>query len=149
MERLLRVSDPPKISSSFFFARSTRALFSPSAQRIASAKFDLPDPLGPMIAVMPGANSRVVLCTNDLNPVTVSVLNTALGALTPPSITFSSSSFTCSPRAATPPPRLPVRRASTPHCRARHDHPLPLQRRIRVDAPAQSRRAPDSSAVRD
>ena len=36
-----RVSDPAKMSSSFFFARSTRALFSPSAQRMASATFEL------------------------------------------------------------------------------------------------------------
>jgi hypothetical protein len=81
MPRLLRVSEPPKISSSFFFARRMRALFSPSAQRIASATFDLPLPFGPMIAVMPGANSRCVLCTNDLKPVIVSVFSTAFGAL--------------------------------------------------------------------
>ena len=41
---------------------------SPSAQRSASARFDLPEPLGPTTALMPGPNSTSVRSANDLNP---------------------------------------------------------------------------------
>ena len=121
IERAFRDSLPPKMSSSFLFARSTRALFSPSAQRIASAKFDLPLPFGPMIAVIPGANSRWVLCTKLLNPVTSRLFSTAFGAPTPPSMSFSASPARSSlmrgsqdregSRRPPPPPRASIARS--------------------------------------
>ena len=58
---------------------------------MASTMLVLPLPFGPMIAVIPGANSKWILCTKDLKPVIVSVFRTAFGAEAPPSMTFSSS----------------------------------------------------------
>src|SRR5207248_10674944 len=41
---------------------------SPSTQRGASTRFDLPHPLGPTIPLIPLENSRLVASTNDLKP---------------------------------------------------------------------------------
>ena len=35
--------------------------------------FDLPEPLGPTIAVTPGSKANVVGCANDLNPLSVTL----------------------------------------------------------------------------
>jgi len=35
---------------------------------IASTTFDLPQPFGPMMAVMPSSKSKVIRSANDLNP---------------------------------------------------------------------------------
>src|SRR5947209_13821750 len=45
---------------------------SPSAHRTASVMLDLPDPFGPMITAIPGANSNRVRFGNDLKPLGVS-----------------------------------------------------------------------------
>src|SRR3954471_21896098 len=47
---------------------------SPRAQSTASVMFDLPEPFGPMITAMPGANSSRVRFGNDLKPLSVSDL---------------------------------------------------------------------------
>ena len=44
------------------------ALCSPSIQRTASTKFDLPEPLGPTMAEMPGSKTRRVRSANVLKP---------------------------------------------------------------------------------
>src|SRR5690349_20191034 len=67
----LRFSDPAQITSSLLRIRSERPC-SPSAQRSASARFDLPDSLGPTTALMPGPNSTSVRSANDLKPWTLS-----------------------------------------------------------------------------
>jgi hypothetical protein len=48
--------------------RSSRADCSPSTQRTASETFDLPQPLGPTIAVTPSLKLRVTVSAKDLNP---------------------------------------------------------------------------------
>src|SRR5262245_26740826 len=48
--------------------RRLLALCSPRTQRTASTTLDLPEPLGPTTAVMPGGKSKAVLSANDLNP---------------------------------------------------------------------------------
>src|SRR5687767_10589749 len=48
--------------------RRRRGACSPIAQRMASTTFDLPQPLGPTIAVMPGWNAKLVLSTKLLKP---------------------------------------------------------------------------------
>jgi hypothetical protein len=53
-----RADDPWKITSSIFAPRSRRARCSPSTQRTASDTLDLPQPLGPTMAVTPGSNVR-------------------------------------------------------------------------------------------
>src|SRR5688572_27931501 len=62
-----RADEPAKITSSERRVRSVRPC-SPSVQRSASARFDLPLPLGPTTALMPGPNSTVVRSANDLKP---------------------------------------------------------------------------------
>src|SRR5579883_3557228 len=64
----LRFSFPAKITSSIFPERRLLLLCSPSTQRKASIKFDLPDPFGPTIAVMPPPNDNVVGSANVLKP---------------------------------------------------------------------------------
>ena len=49
-------------------AQRLRDCCSPSTQRIASTRFDLPDPFGPTIAVMPWPNSSAVGSANVLKP---------------------------------------------------------------------------------
>ena len=63
-----RADEPWKITSSILSPRSRRGRCSPSTQRTASETFDLPQPLGPTMAVTPGSNSSWVWSANDLNP---------------------------------------------------------------------------------
>ncbi len=64
----LRASFPAKITSSSFPPRRLLLDVSPSDQRNASTKFDLPEPFGPTIAVIPSANVSVVGSANVLKP---------------------------------------------------------------------------------
>ncbi len=64
----LRESLPAKITSSNLPPRKLLLDVSPSDQRNASTKFDLPEPFGPTMAVMPGENVSVVGSANVLNP---------------------------------------------------------------------------------
>src|SRR5438045_9473710 len=70
----LRPSVPLKITSAISPPRSALADCSPSTQRIASETFDLPQPLGPTMAVTPGWKFKEVLSAKDLNPKTVKFL---------------------------------------------------------------------------
>src|SRR5688572_26574953 len=63
-----RVAAPWKITSSILPPRRRRADCSPSTQRTASETFDLPQPLGPTMAVTPSSNDRVTVSANDLKP---------------------------------------------------------------------------------
>src|SRR5918995_2501777 len=63
-----RPADPWKITSSIFPPRRSRADCSPSTQRTASDTLDLPQPLGPTIAVTPSSKVRVTLSAKDLKP---------------------------------------------------------------------------------
>src|SRR6516165_7988235 len=54
--------------SSALLPRSRVGACSPSTQRIASTTFDLPQPLGPTTAVIPGAKPTLVGSRNDLKP---------------------------------------------------------------------------------
>src|SRR3990172_10808480 len=63
-----RVSEHEKITSSMPLPRRRRGDCSPIAQRMASTTFDLPQPLGPTIPVMPGSNSKTTFSTKDLKP---------------------------------------------------------------------------------
>src|SRR6185436_8298649 len=67
----LRPSVPLKITSAISPPRSVLADCSPNTQRMASDTLDLPQPLGPTMAVMPGRKLREVLSAKDLNPRTV------------------------------------------------------------------------------
>src|SRR5438132_9251764 len=64
----LRLSVPLKITSAISPPRSDLADCSPRTQRIASSKFDLPQPFGPTIAVTPSWKLKVVLSAKDLKP---------------------------------------------------------------------------------
>ena len=65
----LRSRVPAKITSSMRDPRSVLADCSPSTQEMASAIFDLPQPLGPMMAAIPSPwNLRSVRSQNDLKP---------------------------------------------------------------------------------
>ena len=63
-----RPAVPAKMTSSILPPRSALAPCSPSTQAMASTTLDLPEPLGPTTAVMPGSNRRVVAEAKDLNP---------------------------------------------------------------------------------
>src|SRR5258708_3181677 len=54
--------------SSTLLPRSRVGACSPRTQRIASTTFDLPHPLGPTTAVIPGEKPIVVESRNDLKP---------------------------------------------------------------------------------
>src|SRR5207247_341640 len=69
--RGLRPSVPLKITSAISPPRNALADCSPRTQRMASETFDLPQPLGPTIAVTPGRKLSEVLSANDLKPRTV------------------------------------------------------------------------------
>src|SRR4030095_4750666 len=71
LPRGLRPSVPLKITSAISPPRSALADCSPSTQRIASETFDLPQPLGPTMAVTPGRKLSEVLSGKDLKPRTV------------------------------------------------------------------------------
>ncbi len=53
-----RVSAPSKMTSCILPPRRAFALCSPRTQRIASAMFDFPHPVGPTTAVTPGSKSQ-------------------------------------------------------------------------------------------
>ena len=56
------------MTSSILAPRSILARCSPNTHRTASETLDLPQPLGPTIAVTPESKVIVVLSANDLNP---------------------------------------------------------------------------------
>ncbi len=70
----LRPSVPLKITSAISPPRRALADCSPNTQRMASATFDFPQPLGPTIAVIPRWKFSDVLSAKDLNPKTVRFL---------------------------------------------------------------------------
>src|SRR5512141_2771014 len=63
-----RCSEPEKIMSSVFLPRKRPYDCSPSTHRSESATFDLPEPFGPTIAVIPLANSNTVREAKVLYP---------------------------------------------------------------------------------
>src|ERR671919_1997694 len=65
---------PAKMTSSILPPRSDLAPCSPITQARASTTFDLPEPLGPTMQVIPGSSCRVVADANDLNPLSVRLL---------------------------------------------------------------------------
>ena len=67
-DRALRFWVPPKITSSILAPRSVLLLCSPITQRIASEIFDLPEPLGPTMAVISSPKRIRVLSGKDLKP---------------------------------------------------------------------------------
>ena len=70
----LRPSVPVKITSAISPPRKALADCSPSTQRMASETLDLPQPLGPTMAVTPGWKFNAVLSAKDLKPKTVRFL---------------------------------------------------------------------------
>src|ERR1700757_621539 len=62
---------PAKMTSSILPPRSDLAPCSPMTQARASTTFDLPEPLGPTMQVMPGSSWSVVDDAKDLNPLRV------------------------------------------------------------------------------
>src|SRR4030095_13830327 len=75
MLRAGRLEVPAKMTSSISLPRMRLAEVSPITQRSASTRFDLPQPLGPTMPVMPGSIRNSVASTNDLNPATRSLAN--------------------------------------------------------------------------
>ena len=71
----LRFSLPTKMTSSSLPERKLLLDVSPSTQRNASTMFDLPEPFGPTMAVMPLPNSSVVGSAKVLNPKDLSFLS--------------------------------------------------------------------------
>src|SRR3954453_15763850 len=65
---------PAKMTSSILPPRSDLAPCSPITQASASTTLDLPEPLGPTTAVMPGSKRRVVGAAKDLKPFSVRLL---------------------------------------------------------------------------
>src|SRR5438270_8869431 len=65
---------PAKMTSSIFPPRNVFAPCSPITQARASTTLDLPEPLGPTTAVMPGSKRRVVGDAKDLKPFSVRLL---------------------------------------------------------------------------
>src|ERR1700751_5513077 len=63
-----RLPEPAKITASMSAARSDLCEVSPIAQRNASTRLDLPQPLGPTTPVRPGSITKSVGSTNDLKP---------------------------------------------------------------------------------
>ena len=61
-----RLSEPAKITSSMRRARIRPLAVPPRTQRSASMMFDLPEPLGPTTAVMPGPIWNWVRVAKDL-----------------------------------------------------------------------------------
>ena len=56
------------MTSSILPPRSSRADCSPSTHRTASETLDLPQPLGPTMAVTPSSKERCTVSANDLKP---------------------------------------------------------------------------------
>src|SRR5829696_3772441 len=69
------------MTSSILPPRRLLAPCSPSTQAIASTTLDLPDPLGPTTAVMPGSSRRVVGDAKDLKPFSVRLDRCTVGRL--------------------------------------------------------------------
>ena len=65
---------PAKMTSSILPPRNVLAPCSPITHASASTTLDLPDPLGPTTAVIPGSNRRVVGEAKDLKPFSVRLL---------------------------------------------------------------------------
>src|SRR5262245_58489042 len=63
-----QLSFPAKTTSLISCPRRCLGLCSPSTHRSASMTLDLPQPLGPTIAVIPAGKLNAVLFLNDLNP---------------------------------------------------------------------------------
>src|SRR6186997_2310781 len=63
-----RSCEPAKITSSMAAPRMLLYEVSPIAQRSASSRFDLPQPLGPTTPVKPGSTRSSVGSTKDLKP---------------------------------------------------------------------------------
>src|SRR5262249_32870634 len=76
---LRREEEPLKMTSAISPPRRLLADCSPRIQRTASTMLDLPEPFGPTIAVMPGANSIVVLSAKLLKPISSRLFSMALG----------------------------------------------------------------------
>src|SRR5579872_4077985 len=72
---------PPKMTSSISSPRSRRADVSPMTQRSASTRFDLPQPFGPTIPVIPGSMSRSTGSTKDLKPTRRRLVNCTAGSV--------------------------------------------------------------------
>src|ERR1041385_3986059 len=70
-----RLAEPWKITSSILPPRSSRADCSPSTHRTASETFDLPQPLGPTIAVTPSSKLSVTVSAKDLKPESSSLVS--------------------------------------------------------------------------
>src|SRR6476661_466176 len=70
-----RAVEPWKITSSILPPRSNRADCSPSTHRTESETLDLPQPLGPTMAVTPSSKVRVTLSAKDLNPESSSLVS--------------------------------------------------------------------------
>ena len=66
--KALRFWVPPKMTSSIFAPRRVLLLCSPMTQRMASEIFDLPEPLGPTMAVISSPKRISVLSGKDLKP---------------------------------------------------------------------------------
>src|SRR5437764_14030441 len=75
----LRDSVPLKMTSAISPPRSALADCSPKTQRTASETLDLPQPLGPTMAVTPGRKLRAVLSAKDLKPKAVRFLRYMTG----------------------------------------------------------------------
>src|SRR5690242_14007458 len=66
-----RPAVPAKMTSSILPPRRLFAPCSPRTQAMASTTLDLPDPLGPTTAVIPGSSRSVVADAKDLKPFSV------------------------------------------------------------------------------
>src|ERR1700716_1565947 len=73
---------PAKMTSSIFPPRSVFAPCSPITHARASTTLDLPEPLGPTTAVMPGSKRRVVGDAKDLKPFSVRLLRYTASQIT-------------------------------------------------------------------
>src|SRR6478609_636551 len=73
---------PAKMTSSILPPRSDLAPCSPITHASASTTLDLPEPLGPTTAVMPGSKRRVVGAAKDLKPFSVRLLRYMRGQVT-------------------------------------------------------------------
>src|SRR3954454_4009297 len=74
-----RLTDPEKITSSMAEARIDLNEFSPMTQRIASTRFDLPQPFGPTMPVSPGSQKQPVGSTKLFKPMRRSFSNFIFG----------------------------------------------------------------------
>src|SRR3954447_21553385 len=72
-----------EMTSSIFPPRSDFAPCSPMTQARASTTLDLPEPLGPTTAVMPGSKRKVVADAKDLKPLRVRLFRRTRGTPVP------------------------------------------------------------------